>query len=107
MPRARWTGLRPSRAANFGKASVELTSSESSTPPGRNAGHAALNSNHMHSNECSLSCMNVSRRPNRSTSNGSSSCVRPSISVHRSFSSGGMSQPDSEPAGMPARPSPS
>ena len=107
MPRARRTGARPCSPAKRGNAAVELTSSDSSTPPGRTCGHASLNSNHMQSKECSLSCMNESIVPRRSSRGGSSSCVRPRTSVQRRVSSGGISQPGCEPVGMPARPSPS
>ena len=99
MPRASRTGSRPCSAAKRAKASVEFTSSDTSTPPGRSAGQPALNSNHMHSNECSLSCMNVSIAPSRSSSGGSSSWLRPEHERPALLQIG-----RDQPAGLGARP---
>ena len=76
--------------------------------PARSAGQPALNSNHMHSNECSLSCMNVSivAEPRRAAAAAPPGSARARASSAPSGQAGSAS-PGSEPGGMPARPSPS
>ncbi len=108
MPRARRSGSRPSCGGEARERlrRVHVVGDEHAAAAERGPGRVELEP---HAVERVLAVVHerVDRRRAASSSGGSSSWLRPSTSVQRSFSSAGISQPGSDPDGMPARPTPS